>query len=105
MVHSLVLEAFAGPRPEGADCCHNNNDRTDARFANLRWDSRKNNHADKIRHGTAQRDERSGLAKLTRAQVDEIRATWVRGMGRIFAKRFGVSPSAISLVKNGKAWS
>lgn len=51
-VHCLVLAAFVGPRPIGMEGCHNNGVRTDNRVGNLRWDTRRNNHLDKQRHGT-----------------------------------------------------
>lgn len=51
-VHRLVLEAFAGPSPEGMEACHNNGDRADARVENLRWDSRSSNQKDRRKHGT-----------------------------------------------------
>ena len=50
-VASLVLEAFAGPRPEGMACCHNNGDRKDNRLNNLRWDTWSENMKDQYRHG------------------------------------------------------
>jgi hypothetical protein len=52
LVHDLVLEAFIGPRPPGADACHANGKRDDNRLANLRWDSRSANMRDAVRHGT-----------------------------------------------------
>ena len=70
----LVLEAFVGACPAGMECCHDP-DRTKSNCCldNLRWDTRKNNHADKIKHGTSQRGERASRVKLTREQVFEIR--------------------------------
>ena len=38
-IHRLVIEAFAGPRPEGMVCCHNDGDPENNRFENLRWDT------------------------------------------------------------------
>lgn len=52
MVHQLVLEAFVGPCPSGQQTCHNNGDPSDNRVENLRWDTQKENMADKRRHGT-----------------------------------------------------
>jgi hypothetical protein len=43
---------FVGPAPEGMEGCHYNGDPTDNRLENLRWDTRKANVADAIRHGT-----------------------------------------------------
>lgn len=51
-VHRLVLEAFVGPCPPGMEGCHNNGDPTDNRLANLRWDTRRSNVLDSVRHGT-----------------------------------------------------
>ena len=51
-MHRLVLGAFAGPPPEGMEGCHEDNDKTNNRLDNLRWDTRPGNHSDKARHGT-----------------------------------------------------
>lgn len=50
-VHSLVAEAFLGPRPDGMEVCHNNGDGHDNRVENLRWDSHQENQRDLVRHG------------------------------------------------------
>lgn len=50
-VHQLVLEAFVGPRPEGAEACHDNGDREDNRLENLRWDTVSENRLDIKRMG------------------------------------------------------
>lgn len=51
-VHSLVLEAFVGPRPEGAVCRHLNGDPADNRVENLRWGTGSENQYDAVRHGS-----------------------------------------------------
>lgn len=51
-VHSIVLEAFHGPRPVGLEGCHRNGQATDNRACNLRWGTRSSNHLDKVQHGT-----------------------------------------------------
>lgn len=38
-VHSLVLHAFVGPRPNGFAACHGDADKQNNRLTNLRWDS------------------------------------------------------------------
>lgn len=50
-VHRLVIETFAGPCPDGMECCHDNGDCTDNRLVNLRWDTHSANIHDKVRHG------------------------------------------------------
>jgi hypothetical protein len=64
-VHHLVLESFIGPRPSGCEACHQDGNRFNNHAENLRWDSRKANHADKKAHGTSQIGERNPFAKLT----------------------------------------
>ena len=51
-VHQLVMLAFVGPRPPRADVCHNNGDASNDRLTNLRYDTRRANIHDAIRHGT-----------------------------------------------------
>ena len=50
-VHSLVLEAFVGPRPRpGMEACHGDGDSSNDRLSNLRWDTNSANHYDAVRH-------------------------------------------------------
>lgn len=51
-VHSLVLESFVGPRPEGHEACHIDGDAVNNCVNNLRWGSSSDNSADQLRHGT-----------------------------------------------------
>lgn len=51
-VHQLVLMTFIGPRPPQMEAAHLNGKRDDNRLENLRWCSRKENHAHKKQHGT-----------------------------------------------------
>lgn len=51
-VHILVLEAFVGPRPENFVACHANDEPTDNRLANLRWDTCSANTCDSIANGS-----------------------------------------------------
>lgn len=103
-VHRLILEAFVGPCPDGMEGCHNNGDPADNRLENLRWDTRSCNILDAIRHGTFvdNRGEKNGMAKLNRAQVEEIRCS--PEIQRCLANRFGVSRATIGMVRIGKIW-
>lgn len=65
-VHTLVLEAFTGPRPPGCEGCHLNDVATDNRLANLRWDTPERNRRDRARnHG--QRRSRWRLLRRVKA--------------------------------------
>jgi hypothetical protein len=76
-VHTLVLLAFVGPRPEGKECCHNNGIRQDNRIANLRYDTKRGNALDRWEHGTLQHV--SG-ANSPRAKLCATEVRWIRGI-------------------------
>lgn len=72
-VHRLVAAAFI-PNPENKpDVAHWDGDGTNNAAHNLRWATEVENMADKKRHGTHIKGERHGNAKLTDAQVRDIR--------------------------------
>lgn len=50
-VHTVVLEAFVGPRPPGMVACHFNDLFTHNYVENLRWDTASANTYDKVRNG------------------------------------------------------
>lgn len=49
-VHKLVLEAFVGLAPDGMCACHFDDDPTNNKLSNLRWDTQAANAADRIRN-------------------------------------------------------
>lgn len=51
-VHTLVLTAFVGPRPDDMECLHGDGDPTNNRVENLRWGTGSQNRLDSVRHGT-----------------------------------------------------
>lgn len=51
-VHSLVLQAFVGPAPDGTECRHLDGNPDNNHLANLRWGTRSENILDTVRHGT-----------------------------------------------------
>lgn len=105
-VHRLVLTAFTGPCPDGQEALHGPNGKTDNSLANLHWGTRKENFADRVRDGVANRGERHGLSKLTQAQVDEIRARAARGeTQRSLARTFGVTFQNIHCIVRNKSWA
>lgn len=101
-VHKLVLEAFAGPRPHGAVARHLDGDRANNNLWNLAWGTPAENEADKVRHGTSNRGERHGMAKLTGVQAQEIREA--AGTNAAIAIQFGISRTQVSVIRSGKAW-
>ncbi len=108
-VHILVLEAFAGPRPEGMEVCHfPDRTRTNNRIENLRWGTDKDNANDRTIHGTFanRKGEAHPLVKLTDADVVEIRRLRETGMYlKDIAARFPVGPQMISLIVRRIRWT
>lgn len=51
-VHSLVIEAFIGPRPDGLQVRHLDGDQKNNRAENLAYGTASENARDMVRHGT-----------------------------------------------------
>lgn len=104
-VHSLVMLAFVGPRPEGMQVCHEDGDVTNCRKSNLRYDTPAGNQADRDRHDMNMRGERNGLAKLTESQVLEIRGLAASGLDQTaIGDQYGITQAAVSLINTRKTW-
>ncbi len=104
-INRAVCEAFHGPAFSGAEAAHGNGDRRDNRSDNLRWATPSENAADRVLHGTSPRGERNVQAKLSQAQVAEIRSrAHYFGICRDLAAEFGVSASYISGIPRGARW-
>jgi len=77
----------------------------DTSLANLSYGTRGQNLADRVRDGQDARGERNYHAKLTRADVTEIRRRKAAGeLLSVLAAEFGVSFQHISLVARGRRW-
>jgi NUMOD4 motif len=116
-VHQLVMRAFVGQPPEGHEVCHGPAGRLVNHWPeNLRYDTRSANHADKRRDGTSQAGERLGCAKLSAAEVIEIRELYEStkhlrkfdperwSMTKLAAK-YDVDRCTIGRIVQGKSWA
>jgi hypothetical protein len=105
-VHHLVMEAFAGPRPEGQDIRHLNDIKTDCRWPeNLAYGTRKENFADRVVNGIGNRGERHGMAVTTRETVAAIRARVAAGERQCdVAAQFGLTRANVWAIVHGKSW-
>ena len=104
-VHTLVLEAFAGPRPEGHQAAHLDGNRTHNVRDNLAWVTASENEAHKVLHGTKAAGERQGNSKITWEQVREIRTLAAIGLSyRLIGNRFGIGKRTVADIVVGISW-
>lgn len=104
-VHQLVLLAFAGPRPPGAETRHLNGDKADNRPLNLAWGSSAENGEDKCSHGSG-RGARNGRARFTDVEVLQIRADLEKGEPAAhIARRLNVPTGTIEDIGRGRTWT
>jgi len=118
-VHSLVLDAWVGPKPNKimlqncsrVEARHLDGNRKNNKPNNLCWGTHAENMRDRDVHGIwrPNRGEKNGQAKLCLQQVRQIRAEYRKRSHKsglkYFAERFGVSLSQISSIICGKAWA
>jgi HNH endonuclease/NUMOD4 motif len=106
LVHRLVAEAFHGPPPfPDAEAAHKDGSRAKNASENLYWATRFQNAADRDRHGTTARGERSGMARLSDEDVQLIRAH-VNYDGNPLARTarlFGISKSQCFRIARGQS--
>lgn len=100
MIHHAVLEAFVAPRPPVLEGCHNDGDLKNNHYKNLRWDTHKNNLADRYAHGTHAHGMANGMAVLSEEAVADILSSPL--MGVELAKKYAVSPGHICNIRKRK---
>jgi hypothetical protein len=101
-VHSLVAEAFLGPKPEGFIVCHIDDNRINNLVSNLKYGTYSENGKDAIKNKKLKSGESHPNAKLSDLDVDTIRHLVV-SLGkthREVADIFGVARSTISGIIN-----
>lgn len=73
-VHTAVLLAFAGPRPDGAVACHNDGDANNNCASNLRWDTQRSNIHDIVKHG---RHNNASKTHCPRGHLFDVENTYI----------------------------
>lgn len=112
MVHSLVMEAFVGPRPKGMDINHKNGDKADNRLENLEYCSRSQNMAHAVRTGLMpppplrRGTDNDHLCRLNEEKVRHIRQWHAEGGGTTqIARHYDVGLSTVWNIVKRKSWA
>ncbi len=111
LVHRLVAEAFL-PNPDGkSDVNHINGCKTDANACNLEWVSASENmshaHSNGLRPKVNTKGQNNGFAKLTEAEVIQIKRLLSDGKltQKTIGSQFNISQSTVKSIKSGRRWS
>jgi NTP pyrophosphatase (non-canonical NTP hydrolase) len=107
-VHSMVAEAFIGPRPAGFEVNHKDGVKSHNTPFNLEYVTRKENQEHAIRLGLCKpvHGSKHWRAKLTEQDVVAIRSAYQTGKFTYedLAKKYSVDRSLIGLVVRNKIW-
>lgn len=103
MVHRMIWEAANGPIPDELQINHINGRKADNRLINLEVVTGSENCLHAFRTGLSDaRGEKNGRAKLTAADVLQIRASCERH--NVLALRYGVNSDTIRDVRRMRSW-
>lgn len=95
-VHSLVAEAFVGPRPIRHDVMHLDGTRHNARLSNLTFGTRAQNNRQALQ---------DGRRKVSVADVRAIRDALARGVSGVsLAREYSLSQSQISNIRHARQY-
>ena len=104
-VHTLVLMAFVGPRPDGLECRHLDGNPANNHISNLRWGTHRENQLDRRLHGTSNQGEKCNNAKLKVVDVLQIRRRAASGeLHRVIAEDFHITRFNISNIVRRYTW-
>jgi hypothetical protein len=105
--HRVMCELANGPPPspehEAAHSCGNGRNSCISPV-HLNWKTPMENSAEKYAHGTMTMGSASPFAKLTEYDIPIIRKMFETKSDVEIAKKFGVSDSAIYLIRKGHNW-
>lgn len=105
LVHRLVLETFVGPCPEGMETAHLDNNPGNNLLGNLEWKTSMDNANDRRIHGTTNKGERNGGAKLTEEDIPVIRDLYKNHTAKEIATQYGVSDTCVREIALRRTWA
>jgi len=104
-VHVAAFKEFVGPVPAGMEVCHTCDNRKCCEPTHLFVATHKQNMEDMVAKNRQARGERAGACKLRDQEIIDIRARASRGESqKSIAMSFGLNPSHVSRIVNGKNW-
>jgi hypothetical protein len=105
-IHRAVLEAWVGSRPTGHECRHLDGDKSNNELSNLAWGTAKQNADDKRSHGAHPYGERTNVAKVSEADVRQIRTLLNSGdmSQRVIGAMFGISHTEVGRIGHRTRW-
>lgn len=99
--HRLVAFEFIGPPPSPLhEVAHNDGDPSHNEVGNLRWATRRDNHMDKVAHGTHNRGNQHPNHKVTDAQVRRIRGD--ARPNKAIAAEYGIAWQTVWAIKTNR---
>lgn len=106
LVHRLVASAFIGEIPTGYDVNHKNGIKTDNRVDNLEIVTKQRNSKHAVEMGMLKVvGSENPMAKLNESAVIDIKQRLFTGQSNAsIARIYGVSGSAITMIKNNRTW-
>jgi hypothetical protein len=103
--HVFLMKTFIGPCPPGKVCCHNDDNKENNSLRNLRYDTQSANRLDSYRNGGPGLGSTNHQAKLTEADVIEMRGLSAKGWSSSrLARKYGLASSVVRRIVRGDAW-
>lgn len=103
LVHRLVALAHVKNPDDKPQAAHKDGDRSNNKASNIVWATQSENEQHKRAHGTDRGGARHPLARLSQAQVAEVRASPRERLGEL-AKELGVTRAHVNSVRSGRRW-
>ena len=102
--HSLVAEAFIGPRPPGLDVNHKDGVKTNNSDSNLEYVTRRDNLCHSVRLGLTKSGENCPWTKLTADIVRDVRRRYRPGNGGDLGREYGITAKNFHNIVRRQTW-
>lgn len=105
LLHTLLYRSFVGDIPEGFEVDHKDGIRGNLQLGNLQLLSLRENRLKSYRQNRCVKGVTNANSKLTEEDVRAIRDLRLFTSGKLLAKRYGVTETAISDICKRKSWT